>query len=334
MPASETISATVKDLNTLLNAINKLAKADVDAATNFTLGMRGMATSGVDAFIKTFSNKDTDVKKAAGKLVTAATEGVKNSHAEMKKSGETLINKFATAISDSKDVVKKNAKILAEAGKDILRGYYDSYKSAGVYLVDGFAAGISARTWKAEAKAAAMAAAALEAAKEELDVNSPSKEFFRIGNFTVAGFVNALIDGAKDTFNAGSEMASAAKDGLNEAIGKVLNVFDADMDMNPTIRPVLDLSGVNSGVAAIDGMFNGSHNIGVMSTLSAINTAMSGNRQNGNADVISALNKLGKQLGNTRSNTYNINGITYDDGSNVAAALETIVRAARVERRV
>ena len=33
-------------------------------------------------------------------------------------------------------------------------------------------------------------------------------------------------------------------------------------------------------------------------------------------------------------NTYQINGITYDDGSNVVGAVETLVRAARIERRI
>jgi hypothetical protein len=35
--------------------------------------------------------------------------------------------------------------------------------------------------------------------------------------------------------------------------------------------------------------------------------------------------------GNT---TYQVTGITYDDGSNIATAVEDIVRAARIERRI
>ena len=58
------------------------------------------------------------------------------------------------------------------------------------------------------------------------------------------------------------------------------------------------------------------------------------NRQNGvNADVISAIDNLGRKLGNISGDTYQINGITYDDGSNVSDAVKTLIRAARVERR-
>ena len=333
MPSSESVTKAISNLKALLDAINTVAKADADTATKFTNDLKKMATDAIDKFIKAFSDEKPDVKKAAKELVDEAVAGVKAKHDDMKKSGETLVSKFATAIADKKSTVKEKCKIMAGAGKDAIRDYYDSYSKAGQYLVDGFAAGISGRAWKAEAKAAAMAAAALEAAKEELDENSPSKEMFKIGAFAVDGFANALFKGVKTSYNAGSEMAGAARDGLNEAIGKVLNVLDTDMDMNPTIRPVLDLSGVNSGVDAIDGMFSSSRTIGVMTNLDAINAAMSGPRQNGNSDVVSAISKLAKQLGNTGGNVYNLNGITYNDDSNIAAAIETIVRAARVERR-
>lgn len=69
-----------------------------------------------------------------------------------------------------------------------------------------------------------------------------------------------------------------------------------------------------------------------MNNLNAISYGMR-NRQNGNDDVISAIDKLGKSLGNSRGDTYSINGITYDDGSNIKEAVETLVRAAKVERR-
>ena len=58
------------------------------------------------------------------------------------------------------------------------------------------------------------------------------------------------------------------------------------------------------------------------------------NRQNGvNDDIISALNKLRGDLGNIGGDTYVVNGLTYDDGTNVSDAVRTLVRAAKIERR-
>lgn len=52
-------------------------------------------------------------------------------------------------------------------------------------------------------------------------------------------------------------------------------------------------------------------------------------------EVIIAINNLRKDLNNLpRGNTYNINGLTYDDGSNVSEAVKSLIRASRIERRI
>ena len=62
--------------------------------------------------------------------------------------------------------------------------------------------------------------------------------------------------------------------------------------------------------------------------------SMMSTRQNGtNRELLGAIDKLGKQMSNIQSNSYTINGITYDNGSEVADAIETLVRATRIERR-
>ena len=82
-------------------------------------------------------------------------------------------------------------------------------------------------------------------------------------------------------------------------------------------------------------MFNNTPSIGVESNLNAISSGMNARVQNGtNADVVSAIDKLRNDISNIGGNSYNVNGVTYDDGSNVANAVEAIVRAARIERRV
>ena len=62
---------------------------------------------------------------------------------------------------------------------------------------------------------------------------------------------------------------------------------------------------------------------------------MNSRSQNGNnSAVVSAINKLRDKLDGV-GNTYNtINGVTYDDGSSIADAIETLVRYAKIGERV
>ena len=78
-------------------------------------------------------------------------------------------------------------------------------------------------------------------------------------------------------------------------------------------------------------MFN-NPSIALATNLGAISSGMN-NRQNGNEDVVAAINKLGKTLSGVKGDTYNVNGVTYDDGSAISDAVSELVRAARVERR-
>ena len=109
------------------------------------------------------------------------------------------------------------------------------------------------------------------------------------------------------------------------------------MDTNPVIAPVIDLRNVKSGSRQLNGMLTDITNksIGLRSSVSLANSVSSGMRPS--VQVQDSVKDLVKALRDNDSfstkNTYNINGITYDDGSNVAEAIRTIIRAARVERR-
>ena len=74
--------------------------------------------------------------------------------------------------------------------------------------------------------------------------------------------------------------------------------------------------------------------VGAETRLKAIDVNMTARGQNGtSADVVSAINKLRKEIGNVGGNTYVIDGVNYTSGSDVADALETIIRTAVVGRR-
>jgi hypothetical protein len=54
--------------------------------------------------------------------------------------------------------------------------------------------------------------------------------------------------------------------------------------------------------------------------------------QNGNSEVVSAIDKLSKNLGGS-GDTYNINGVTYGADGEISEAISVLLRAANVERR-
>ena len=316
MPSAETIDPAINNLQKIISMINDISSSKIASVKEFTNGLSGMGAAGVSAFVKAFTSESakTNVKTAAGKLIENAAKGAKSKKASFKTEVEKVAKSGVSAI--------ENKKI------------YTSYYDAGAYVVDGFAAGITGNIPKVKDAATAMAKAGKMAAEKELDENSPSKEFFKIGDFAGLGFVNALDSYAVKAYDASARMASSAKEGFREAIDKVNSILENGVNVQPTISPVLDLSSVSSGVRSMNSMLDMGTTIGVSANVGAINSAMSGRGQNGdNEGIISAINKLRGDLGNIGGDTYVIDGVTYDDGTNVSDAVRTLVRAAKVERR-
>lgn len=351
------IASSSVTIRSLVGTINSLTGIDTSGVKSFKNAINTLSTTGIEGFVNAFKTADTKLKNLGIGLVESFSEGVevkkhaltssmnavvldvmtsvRNKGTVFQVEGQTLIAKFAAGMDSARS--KVSAAIASAMSNTILfaRSYYLQFYNAGLYLVTGFSNGISANTWMAAAQARVMAAAAVTAAKEELDENSPSRVGFDIGDFFSIAFVNGIGSNIKKAYDVSSEMANSARSGLTKAAGKIRDILDSDVDMNPTIRPVLDLSDIQSGAGAISGMLNAGSSVRVLNNVGAINGMMNLRSQSvGNSDIVSAINKLRGDLGKV-GNTYNsINGITYDDGSNVSEAVRVLVRAAKVERRV
>ncbi len=102
-------------------------------------------------------------------------------------------------------------------------------------------------------------------------------------------------------------MCHSAIDMLKSAVTKAGDVLASDLDLTPTIRPVLDASGIQNGVGYLNSMLsNGSYSVGVNRVysrngmLSDLVNATSDIRRSdsGVTDAITALNDNMADLGN------------------------------------
>ena len=288
------------------------------------------------SFGKSMTSFADEVSSIESKSLDDLISAFKGTMEKIADIGTKGVDGFVNAFTNASDKVTKAGTTLAQA---VLKGFKSKdlpskFSTIGTQLVDGFAAGITASTWKAQAKSAAMANAALDAAKAVLRINSPSKAFRDIGMSVPEGFAMGIDKLSGMVKNSAVEMADGAIDGTRAAIARIADAVNSDIETQPTIRPVLDLSDVQAGANSLSGMFNMTPSVGVMANVGAISSMMNNRQNGGNDDVISALKDLKSSLSGRAGDTYTINGVTYDDGSNVSEAVKSLVRAARIERRV
>ena len=286
------------------------------------------ATSIANSMSKTFTSKSSSFSKAGLTAANGMLKALKSKKGNFKEVGSNFASQLSKGFKSDK--INSKCEKICKAAVKKLNGYKDDFYNAGKNLVLGFANGITDNTFMAEARAAAMAQASLAKAKKTLDEHSPSKEFYKIGKFAVLGFVNSFSDNMKLVNKSGSNLARQSMDGMGKAMNQIGDVIMNGIDPNPTIRPVVDLSNIQNGVGAINGMFNDT----ALGNLGGISASINRKIQNGsNANVIDAIKDLKRAVSNISGDNYSINGVTYDDGSNIADAIRTIAHAAKIERR-
>lgn len=307
-----------------------------DFATSLKSGVSTVSEAGgelAEAVATGMRRTIDSIVKTASSIANSAKNSVANKKSNFVTAGSSLMLGLAEGLRSSMGVVASASGSAASAGASASMAYYSSFYSSGVYLVSGFAAGIRDNISSAASAAAQMASEASKAARSSLDINSPSKVFYKIGGFAGQGFVNALVDYSEASYDAGSNIGLSAREGLSRAIYKATEIVSNGIDNVPTIRPVLDLSAVRAGANEIGGILGMDHAIGLSGNLGAITTMMAQNQNGNSSDVVDAINRLGKKLNNLGNTYNNIGGVTYDDTSGVSDAIEILTRAVVVEGR-
>lgn len=328
----------IENVESFKNAVTALGKLDISTLTNsFSGSSEQLKTIGsnISSFItQGIKGSQSKVTTAVSEIIQSMISKIKEKNESFKSAGKTLIDKLNSGITENKDNAKGKIESMLKSLVSTIKGYKSQFYSAGKHLVTGFANGISDNTYLAKAKSKAMAKAAANAAKEELDEHSPSKVGYGIGDFFGVAFVNGISDRIKDARDVSVEMAKSARTGLSSINDTLSRIINSDLDVQPVITPVVDLSKARSRLSELNNMFGINPSLSMLSTVGSINTSINRRNQNGvNDEVVSAIKDLKKSMSNLQGDQYNINGITYDDGSNVAEAVQTIIRAARVERR-
>jgi len=130
----------------------------------------------------------------------------------------------------------------------------------------------------------------------------------------IQGFGDSILSGIKDFFGIHSPSKVFEKE-----VGKMLPLglaIGVENNLNPVRKAMNELNNETFGM--IDSDFS-------ISTKGI---------QSDNSQLTKAINGLRDDIMSRPTTSYAINGITYDDGSNISSAMKEIVRAVKVERRV
>lgn len=259
--------------------ISSYAYAGGASIEGFTSALSKLAENGSDenaALMATATEIGNAIKDA---LNTPASEA-----------GKSTVNTLAKGMKSNKETAKNSSKTIANATLKALKNVLNSTagKSVADNIVSGLKNGLNNSKSSVSETAKAVAKAALASAKAALGIHSPSREFAEIGKYTDEGFIKGMLSGA-------SGVSKTATEVMGNTIKAVSDAIDSDIDAEPTIRPVMDLTEIQNGANRIEKLMSG---YGISESLDLANKAANGlNATNIQSDTtLNAINKLQKTL--------------------------------------
>ena len=350
------VSASISAASKLKSFIASLSGLDASGVGSFISAVNQLGTVSVDNIVKSFSGASSKMLNSGSNLIAAVSKGMQskgsllistanNLTSSMQKAiaskasafqnaGSTLMVKLCAGIRSKSSSVSSTLRSSLASAASSIRSYYGSFYSAGSYLGSGLVIGINSQQSAAYSAGYRLGQAAVRGEKDGQASNSPSKLTIQAGKWLGEGLVIGINKMGTKVYNAGHNLGDNAAASMSNSISKIAEAINTDIDAQPTIRPVLDLEEIKSGAGAIGSLLGQDAVIGYNANVGAISSLRN---QNGArteiGDVVTAINRLRKDLGNVSNTSYNINGVQYSEGSEVANAMETIVRALILERR-
>lgn len=342
-------------VKSLVEAINATDSVKATGTSTFVQAVDTLAETNISGFVSAFKGSSSKVRNVGSMLTSALAGGVKsksntlsatasnmaesmkNSIAskdkEFQKVGVALISALAIGIQAQVNQAVNAANYVGASAANGSGQAYTSFYMNGINLGRGLVLGMNAMQQSAYNSGYALGQAAVRGEKDGQKSHSPSKLTIQAGKWLGEGLIIGMNAMESKTYGAGKSMGETAFDSIRSALSGMNDIIDSDMDTTPTIRPVLDLTNVKATAGKLNGLFTDPA-FTPLANLRAIGNISARNNQNGNSDeVVRAINRLGKSLNNV-GNTYNsINSVTYDNGSEISNAVETLVRAATVGRR-
>lgn len=317
--ASESLAAVI-------SATSNIKDGSYTGLSQLAENLGSIGDASFDSFMSSFENSDERISGTLNGIATSVKTSTEGKSEDFRSAGKILMDYFNGGLKSKQDTVRKDFGTVVEKVCDVIEEHYQDWYDAGSYVVSGFANGISENITTAFNAAGELATDALKGLTLTLDIHSPSRETYAIGEYTVAGLVNALNHGAAAAEEASMNVGESTKKGMNRAIDSIIDGLGS-IDTNPVITPVLNLDNITSGMNSINGMLNTAPELNAR--LNTITKSMGGIYDR-NDPLVDAIGKI-----KPGSNVTNIiEGITYDDGSNINSAVETLISAAMVERRV
>lgn len=324
-------------IDIVLNFIDGIAQKLPDviqSGVNLLLSFIEGIISAIDNNSERLAN---DIRNLFKALIRAAVLVLTGGVVDIKEVGSKIMNSgLISGIKDELSNLKETVRDLISNAKQVIQDKINDFKDVGKHIIGGLISGITDKASDLANSAINAAKSAVNGVKNFLGIHSPSRVFAEIGRYTDEGFINGVKAYAGKVSDATVDMGKGAVGAMSDTLSTIADLVSSDIDTEPTIRPVMDLSNIQNGANQLFSMMKSVDGYSLSGSLDIANRT--GNRINEvrskATDNSSVLDKISDAVGNFNGgnlfeNTFNITG---SNPKEIAEEVSNIIQR-QVERR-
>lgn len=295
--------------------------------TEFAKGLTALGNASINNFVKAFENSAPKAFAATLVFLNNLLAGVKASQPvivlglkliaaamikdildkinefvkDFKMKGEEIGKTFGDGLNNKRTYIFTILKNLLHDMTSTVYNYETDFYNSGIRLVEGFGNGVRNNRYAAINAVINVANAMLTATRNTLDIHSPSREGEDIGRLWDVGIANGVLRYAYVMNTAAQESTQGVIDTTSDMLSSLSQINLDDMDMNPTIRPVMDLSEVSNGVRNLSGLMQNTQTYSIGTAISSDRARLNQDDmtitvETTNKDVVKAVNELRQEM--------------------------------------
>lgn len=235
-----------------------------------------------------FAGISSAAKEGVATMTDASSNGLESLSTYMDEFGVSTtegMDTFITALTGKSEEAAEAGKEVSDSAADGADSKYSKFLTAGEYAGDGFIKGLLRKKAKAYNIGYEIGDEAARGMEAGLDEQSPSKRTEKIGVFADEGLIIGLLKKKKDVYDAGTYIGTATMSGISTALQLVSETIQNGIDVDPTIRPVIDLTDINNKTAEINALFAESRALRTQASFDVVSSKPSGSSNQSNVDA-------------------------------------------------
>lgn len=244
-------------------ALANLQQQQIDAAKNIAnqfAALPEFASEGdlVNQYLDSMKTQIEATKKFAADLADLRKAGLDDTTYEKLLAKGVAAQPFISALIESGqigiDEINRLDKEVTGAANALGTTASNELYNAGIEAAKGLLKGLTDQRDAISAEMTYIANAMVKSIKDALGIKSPSREFAKIGGYSVSGLMDGMQKMIPALSKSSSDLGDTALSAIKNSMSNVADALGSDMDMSPTIRPVLDLSAIKKDATLLDGL--------------------------------------------------------------------------------